>query len=69
MPVPKLPTLALPLTESDDSVPVLVIFGCAAVVNEPPNVVANTPAVPILPTFALPLTDNDVSVPVLVIFG
>ena len=56
--VPIFPILALPVTESDDSVPVLVMFGCAAVVNEPPNVVANTPAAPILPTFALPIALN-----------
>ena len=39
-----LPTLILPLTISDDNVPVLVIFGCAAVVNVPAR--SEAPIVP-----------------------
>ena len=52
---PMLPTLALPLTETLVNIPVLVMLGCEAVVNEPPNVVATTPVAPKLPTFALPV--------------
>ena len=43
--VPILPMLALPLTESDDSVPTLVILGCAADVT--------VPATPATATFKL----------------
>ena len=59
----KLPTVALPDTDSDASVPVLVIFGCAfvvtvpAVVAAPLNVPTNVVA-PMLPTLALPDTLN-----------
>jgi hypothetical protein len=70
----KLPTVALPVTERLVSVPVDVIFGCAAVVtvpavvaaplNAPVNVVALT-----LPALMLPVTERLVSVPVLVILG
>ena len=38
--VPKLPVLALPVTLKLLSVPILVIFGCAAVVSAPAKVVA-----------------------------
>ena len=68
------PIVALPDTVKSVSVPVLVIFGCAAVVtvpavvaaplNAPVNVVALT-----LPALTLPVTLKLVSVPVLVIFG
>ena len=73
--VPKLPTLALPVTVKLVNVPVLVMFGCALVVtvaaepvalpvNAPVNVVALT-----LPALILPVTLKLVNVPVEVIFG
>ena len=53
--VPILPTLALPDTDIDDSIPVLVMFGCALVVNAPATVVNIPPVAPMLPTLALPV--------------
>ena len=60
----------LPLTLSPVSVPILVIFGCAAVVNVPVTKLAVTKFPPeTLPALRLPDTINEVSVPTLVIFG
>ena len=53
--VPRLPTLALPVTFSEPSVPTLVIFGCALVSNVPVRLVATTLVAPRLPTLALPV--------------
>jgi hypothetical protein len=67
--VPKLPVLAFPDTSKLVSIPVLVIFGCAAVVNAPLSVVAITPVAPKLPTLAFPVAFSvpDILAPVLVI--
>ena len=57
-PVPILLMLALPETLRLANVPVLVIFGCAVVVNVP-TIDVNTPLfAPILPTLASPVTLN-----------
>ena len=61
-----LPALTLPVTAKLVSVPVLVIFGCAAVVNVPVKKLADTKLAPVilppvpapaikLPTVALPV--------------
>ena len=53
-----LPDVILPVTAKLVKVPVLVIFGCAAVVSEPATVVNTPAAAPIFPTLALPVTLN-----------
>ena len=57
-PVPMFPMLALAVTLKLANVPVLVIFGCKAVVNAPATVVKTAPVPPIFPTLALPVMLN-----------
>ena len=45
----------LPVTLKLVSVPTLVTFGCAAVVNVPPNVVPETSVADTLPAVTLPV--------------
>ena len=59
----------MPVTVRLTNVPVLVILGCALVVNVPVTDVKTPAVAPILPTFALPVTFNDVNVPTDVTFG
>ena len=68
-PVTKLPELTFPDTDRLTKVPVLVIFGCAAVVKLPVNVVNDKPVPLMLPVAMLPVTLNASNVPTLVIVG
>ena len=64
------PAVTFPVTDKLVNVPTEVMFGCAAVVNVPPNVVALTSFVALtLFALALPVTANDDKVPTLVMFG
>ena len=65
-----LPALILPVTLKLLSVPVLVMFGCAAVVNTAVEqfAVNKLPAL-MLPALILPVTVKLVNVPIDVMFG
>ena len=65
----KLPAERLPVTSKLTNVPVLVILGCALVVNVPVTDVKTPAVAPILPAERLPVTSKLTNVPVLVIFG